>query len=564
MEEVAGEDVVSRVLMHDRVQQRNKKQAPDADDDDNGHVDSGVASPLMTLDQKRHYNPLEETSSVPTKSPRGKFTQYDIEPVIEADPAEDGEDENFGDDDDDDDEEFPDVFGSDNEHNVSDDEDNCPSYANSSSYYLKSNLRVGLVRREPCKLTYELHGDGPDKILLIMGLCMSKEIWQHQVRYFCQNPRFQVCVLDNRGHAESHANNFYASTHTLALDCVELLRYLRWTNVHIIGLSMGGMIAQELSILLGESMEVEDPRIVSLTLACTHAGGRLAFMLPARCIPNIARWLLSLTPQQKTRSLMPMCYSSAYLKENFQATVDWHLSSYRHIYYRTLVSHLFAVLTHYVSYARLEKIKNFGFPTMVITGDQDTMVRPANSYALAEGLGARLHIVGGCGHMLNCERPDVFNALVGEHIDAALHYANHTSPQQQQHTTTTTRHSSGEYEASIRAKKAAAFASSNNNNNTTTATATATHTPRQQQHSHGVGRKRASVGERVRAGVGRLLSPFVVLFAILVSAFHFLVATFLTRPLTLTFRTFRTFPPFRILFPVTTTTKQQSQTGVHN
>lgn len=80
----------------------------------------------------------------------------------------------------------------------------------------------------------------------------------------------------------------------LARDTQELLDHLRWNRVHIVGLSMGGMIAQELVLLLPSQ------RIASLTLgntlliyvahccrrkltafaAVTHAGGRYAVALP--------------------------------------------------------------------------------------------------------------------------------------------------------------------------------------------------------------------------------------------------------------------------------------------
>ena len=84
-----------------------------------------------------------------------------------------------------------------------------------------------------------------------MGLGAFKNAWQRQTKYFGheQADRFSCLVLDNRGMGESDKPLMRYSTSDMAKDTFEVLNHLRWTSkrkLHVIGVSMGGMIAQEM------------------------------------------------------------------------------------------------------------------------------------------------------------------------------------------------------------------------------------------------------------------------------------------------------------------------------
>jgi pimeloyl-ACP methyl ester carboxylesterase len=85
-----------------------------------------------------------------------------------------------------------------------------------------------------------------------------------QVEYFSSLPEFTVCIFDNRGSGLSSCPKPPYKTTMLAEDAVALLDHLEWEDVHIVGLSMGGMIAQELAYKLGN-------RVVSLCLQSTYS-----------------------------------------------------------------------------------------------------------------------------------------------------------------------------------------------------------------------------------------------------------------------------------------------------
>ncbi|CAG8698996.1 3897_t:CDS:2, partial [Acaulospora morrowiae] len=114
-----------------------------------------------------------------------------------------------------------------------------------------SHAKVGGKHRndgtENLNIYYELHGHGPNKLFFIMGLNTTSGGWDNQARHFGGHPDYQVCIFDNRGVGFSDAPYGLYSTKQMAHDAIDLLNYLGWTqNIHVIGISMGGMIAQEL------------------------------------------------------------------------------------------------------------------------------------------------------------------------------------------------------------------------------------------------------------------------------------------------------------------------------
>lgn len=84
-----------------------------------------------------------------------------------------------------------------------------------------------------------------------MGLGTFKTSWQRQTKDFGHDraDRYTCLIWDNRGMGESDKPLLRYSTSEMARDAVELLDHLGWTqrrSLHVVGISMGGMIAQEM------------------------------------------------------------------------------------------------------------------------------------------------------------------------------------------------------------------------------------------------------------------------------------------------------------------------------
>ncbi|KAI4262318.1 MAG: hypothetical protein L6R42_002501 [Xanthoria sp. 1 TBL-2021] len=133
----------------------------------------------------------------------------------------------------------------------------------------KGKFHVARDRGGPLNIAYEVHGTGSHYLVFIMGLGTFKTHWQRQVQYFGheQGSQYSCLIFDNRGMGESDKPLARYSTTEMAKDTLELTDFLGWTSLrqlHIIGVSMGGMIAQELALMIPD-------RVASLSLVSTAA-----------------------------------------------------------------------------------------------------------------------------------------------------------------------------------------------------------------------------------------------------------------------------------------------------
>ncbi|KAH9021019.1 Alpha/Beta hydrolase protein, partial [Lactarius pseudohatsudake] len=129
---------------------------------------------------------------------------------------------------------------------------------------------------ESHSLYFEQYGTGPVKVVFVSALTDSLNSWAAQVKHFSQLPQYSTLVFDNRGAGNSDTPKGPYSTSAMAEDVIILLDFIGWTesrSVHVVGLSLGGMIAQELAYRIHE-------RFISLSLAVTSAGGLPIFNIP--------------------------------------------------------------------------------------------------------------------------------------------------------------------------------------------------------------------------------------------------------------------------------------------
>src|SRR5450631_3875364 len=112
-------------------------------------------------------------------------------------------------------------------------------------------------------IRYKLEGDGDETIVLINGLADDLETWAAQMEDFLR-AGYQVLRFDNRGIGASSKPAGPYSARMLADDAKALVDGLRITGFHLMGVSMGGMIAQEYALAYGSDLR-------SATFGCTYA-----------------------------------------------------------------------------------------------------------------------------------------------------------------------------------------------------------------------------------------------------------------------------------------------------
>src|SRR5262245_59660765 len=113
------------------------------------------------------------------------------------------------------------------------------------------------------EINYKLEGEGDETVVLVNGLADDLETWVLQMDDLI-GAGFRVLRFDNRGVGSSDAPPGPYTTAQLAEDTNALVDELGMTDFHLVGVSMGGMIAQEYAIAHGGDLR-------SLTLACTYA-----------------------------------------------------------------------------------------------------------------------------------------------------------------------------------------------------------------------------------------------------------------------------------------------------
>ena len=249
------------------------------------------------------------------------------------------------------------------------------------------------------RLYYERTGAG-QPLLLIRGLGRSARFWAEVTQLFSRD--FEVITFDNRGIGRSDAPWRPYTIRTLALDCVRLLDALGVERAHVFGMSLGGMIAQEVAIEHSE-------RVLRLVLGCTTPGGRRGFRPPRQILREVARAQLA-SSEEKNIRVARVILSGDFVDENPALMTQWHqwLSDEPNRT-RDLLKQILAVARH-DTFERLSKID---LPTLVVYGDADRLIPPQNSPLIASRIpGSTLEVLPGIGHDFTTEIPEESVAVI--------------------------------------------------------------------------------------------------------------------------------------------------------
>jgi 3-oxoadipate enol-lactonase len=279
------------------------------------------------------------------------------------------------------------------------------------SLALPSNKRDGalLLQWRRCKmpkikignieLYYEVHGSG-EPVMLIHGLSMDSSTWFNQVSVLSKN--YQVIVFDNRGVGQTDAPHEDYSTEMMADDAVALLKFLNVDNAHILGFSMGGMIAQIIAL--------KYPAFVkSLLLTATAA------QFPTKAKHLVQVWLRMLgenvSLETRIREGFLWGYTNDFFEDDETVTTAINLAI-NHPY--PLSNHGFAgQVAALMKHDTRSQISQISVPTLVLIGREDILVPVKFSEELAAKIPkAELVILERGGHNCWMEFSEQFNQAV--------------------------------------------------------------------------------------------------------------------------------------------------------
>jgi len=263
-------------------------------------------------------------------------------------------------------------------------------------------MKSGYVDTNGQQIYYEMQGEG-EPLILIMGIGGDSTMWApYQMPVLSTN--YQVIVLDNRDAGRSSKAISSYTIADMADDVAGLLDGLGIERTHILGISMGGMIAQEFALL-------HPDRLNRLILTGTSATtGRAKF-------DPIMSW--NFVKQNDTDGLafaaqqFIWLFSTEFLR-NHQA-VDQTLALFASNPNPLSPEAYTRQAEAYLKHDALDRLKDVKAPTLVISGEQDRLTPPWIARELADAIpGAKFHLVEGSGasHALILERPDDFNRTV--------------------------------------------------------------------------------------------------------------------------------------------------------
>jgi pimeloyl-ACP methyl ester carboxylesterase len=253
------------------------------------------------------------------------------------------------------------------------------------------------------ELNYERRGSG-EPLLLIQGMGGTHVSWGRPFSELLERD-FEVIAFDNRGMGLSRRVGGEFSIAEMAADTAELMGALELETAHVMGISMGGMIAQELALRHPE-------KVRTLALGCTYCGGPQGRLTEQSVGERLAQAMASGDRDTLIRAMYEVNVSSAYAAEasNFDAFLAMAKTSPAPI--PVIMLQAQAIGGHDTS-ARLPSLD---VPTLVVHGDEDQMLDVANGRLIAELIpGAQLEVLPGVGHMFWWEQPQRSAELIRQH-----------------------------------------------------------------------------------------------------------------------------------------------------
>lgn len=262
-----------------------------------------------------------------------------------------------------------------------------------------------VARAGRCSLHYEDRGErSRPALVLVRGLGRSGRYWGGFADLLAGD--YRLIIPDNRGVGHSGAGRPPYTTAQMARDLVCVMDHAGVARAHVFGMSLGGMVAQELALRDGA-------RVDRLVLGCTTAGGRRAHRNPWRAVVALLR--AGVTPPARSIQLIGPYILAEATRRDRPEILDWWLElAHTEPPSRAgLIGQLVAAARH----DAWDRLPGIGAPTLVVTGADDRLTPPENSRLLAGRIaGAELAMLAGAGHDFTTDQPERSAAMVGRFL----------------------------------------------------------------------------------------------------------------------------------------------------
>ncbi|MBW2432815.1 MAG: alpha/beta hydrolase [Deltaproteobacteria bacterium] len=248
-------------------------------------------------------------------------------------------------------------------------------------------------------LYYEIIGQG-HPLVMIRGVGSNVDHWYEQVPALSR--KFQLLLFDNRGIARSSDTGGPFSTRDMAADTAALMDAVGIKKAHVLGYSMGGMIAQEMALNYPQ-------KIAGLILVATDCGISLRIKAKTETARLFSEMIRLGTDEAKIAAA-----GCLFGKQTFESKPEV-IQRYTEVSQRfpasqKILARQWAAVTQHDACKRLPHISS---PTLAITGSEDVLIPPQNAAVLAERIpDAQMISIDGGGHLFLIEQPRQFNDAV--------------------------------------------------------------------------------------------------------------------------------------------------------
>jgi pimeloyl-ACP methyl ester carboxylesterase len=242
------------------------------------------------------------------------------------------------------------------------------------------------------RLYYESAGSGP-AVLLISGQAMTMRAWWRTVPVL--TPSFRVLTFDNRDIGRSDHSSVPYTVGQMADDAVAVLDAAGEERAHVYGISLGGMVAQEVALR-------HPDRVSALVLGATTPGGTRAVLGDSQALTFFVR-AGAMAPEEAEWAAVPYNHGEATRREHGDRIAE-DIAHRLEFPTNTLAYvHQAAAAASHSTVSRLRRISA---PTLIVHGESDAVMPPKNAQILADAIpNAELKLWPGAGHLYSTDEP---------------------------------------------------------------------------------------------------------------------------------------------------------------
>jgi pimeloyl-ACP methyl ester carboxylesterase len=267
-------------------------------------------------------------------------------------------------------------------------------------FFVDSGIKVmaqnknGKQKANGVELYYEISGSGPC-LVLIEGLGVATWIWEKQTPELSKH--FTILTYDNRGAGKSEKPAGPYSISMMADDLASLLDSLKISQAHILGISMGGFIAQDFALRYPQKVD-------RLVLVSTSAGGPDHVPMAPEVLAQM--FATDGAPRNLTQRKLALAYSDSFMQDSLEVEhlIDLRLADPQppHAYMAQAMAG--------AAFNLSDKIQQIQAPCLIMAATGDRLVPVANAHNLAKKIpNNQLKIYEGYGHQFFVENAEMFN-----------------------------------------------------------------------------------------------------------------------------------------------------------